>query len=102
MAPLGLTQFTDRCGARRRETIHMVYRTLAAAVVASFGASVALAQPSQSPKPSNRASGTPAHVRYIVAPTGNEARYRVREQLVSFDLPNDAVGVTKDVTGSLL
>jgi polyisoprenoid-binding protein YceI len=40
--------------------------------------------------------------RYVVAPTGNEARYRVREQLVGFDLPNDAVGVTKDVTGKIV
>ena len=38
----------------------------------------------------------------MVAPTGNEARYRVREQLVSFDLPNDAIGATKEITGTLL
>jgi polyisoprenoid-binding protein YceI len=36
-----------------------------------------------------------------VAPTGNEARYRVREQLAGFDLPNDAVGVTKDISGRI-
>ncbi|HTE46202.1 MAG TPA: YceI family protein, partial [Gemmatimonadaceae bacterium] len=36
------------------------------------------------------------------APTGNEARYRVREQLAGFDLPNDAVGVTQDVTGVIV
>jgi len=29
-----------------------------------------------------------------LAPAGNEARYRVREQLAGVDLPNDAVGVT--------
>ena len=40
--------------------------------------------------------------RFIVAPTGNEARYRVREQLVGVDLPNDAVGVTHDITGMLI
>jgi len=39
---------------------------------------------------------------YVVAPTGNEARYRVREQLAGFDLPNDAVGVTKDITGRIV
>jgi polyisoprenoid-binding protein YceI len=43
-----------------------------------------------------------ARLRFVVAPTGNEARYRVREQLAGFDLPNDAIGVTKDVTGRLL
>ncbi len=37
--------------------------------------------------------------RYTVAPSGNEVRYRVREQLVGFDLPNDAVGKSTAVTG---
>lgn len=37
-----------------------------------------------------------------MAPSGNEARYRVREQLVGFDFPNDAVGVTKDVSGRII
>jgi polyisoprenoid-binding protein YceI len=44
----------------------------------------------------------PAELVFIVAPSGNEARYRVREQLVGFDLPNDAVGATKDVTGRIV
>lgn len=42
-----------------------------------------------------------AAVTYNVAKEGNSANYRVREQLVGFDLPNDAVGVTEDVTGSI-
>jgi polyisoprenoid-binding protein YceI len=40
-------------------------------------------------------------VRLVVAPSGNEARYRVREQLVRVDLPNDAVGETGKVSGGL-
>jgi polyisoprenoid-binding protein YceI len=40
--------------------------------------------------------------RYVVAPTGNEARYRVREQLAGFDLPKDAIGATKSVTGRIV
>lgn len=40
--------------------------------------------------------------RYVVAPTGNEARYRVREQLAGFDLPRDAIGATKAVTGRIV
>jgi polyisoprenoid-binding protein YceI len=40
-------------------------------------------------------------VRYVTAPTGNAARYRIREQLVGLDLPNDAVGETSAVTGSI-
>jgi polyisoprenoid-binding protein YceI len=40
-------------------------------------------------------------VTFAVAGTGNAARYRVREQLVGFDLPNDAVGTTSDVSGAI-
>ena len=43
-----------------------------------------------------------AAVRFVVAPDGNEARYRVREQLVGRDLPNDAVGVTSAITGAIV
>ena len=39
--------------------------------------------------------------RFVLAPTGNAARYRVREQLVGHDLPNDAIGETKSLTGSI-
>lgn len=39
---------------------------------------------------------------YTVAPIGNEARYRVKEQLAGFDFPNDAIGVTKQITGRLI
>ena len=53
-------------------------------------------------KPVANTTAKSTHIRYVVAPTGNEARYRVREQLAGFDLPNDAVGVTKDVTGRLV
>ncbi|HEY4138201.1 MAG TPA: hypothetical protein VGN65_07105, partial [Casimicrobiaceae bacterium] len=47
------------------------------------------------------ASAAAAPVQYVVAPTGNEARYRVREQLAGVDLPSDAIGATKDVTGTI-
>jgi polyisoprenoid-binding protein YceI len=39
---------------------------------------------------------------FVTAPEGNSARYRVREQLVGFDLPNDAVGTTNGLTGTLI
>jgi polyisoprenoid-binding protein YceI len=51
------------------------------------------------------AATTDRQVRRItltVAPTGNEARYRVREQLVGVEFPNDAVGKTSNITGSLV
>lgn len=41
-------------------------------------------------------------LRFVVAPEGNEARYRVREQLAGVSFPNDAVGVTSAVTGEIV
>ena len=58
---------------------------------------IALFAPSALALPS--AHRAPATVRYTVAPSGNEARYRVREQLLHHDLPNDAVGKTAAITG---
>ncbi|HEY1952054.1 MAG TPA: YceI family protein [Gemmatimonadaceae bacterium] len=49
----------------------------------------------------NATGRTKAALRLILAPTGNEARYRVREQLMGHDFPNDAVGVTKTLTGAI-
>src|SRR5437763_6487742 len=43
-----------------------------------------------------------APIRFTIGTTGNEARYRVREQLMGKDLPNDAVGATNAITGSIL
>jgi polyisoprenoid-binding protein YceI len=37
-----------------------------------------------------------------VAPQGNRARYRVREQLASLDFPNDAVGETRSISGQVV
>lgn len=51
---------------------------------------------------SKAAASKPVRLHFTVAPTGNEARYRVREQLAGFDLPNDAIGVTKDITGQFV
>lgn len=43
-----------------------------------------------------------AGVRLVPADSGNEARYRVREQLANHDFPNDAVGTTAAITGALV
>ena len=40
-------------------------------------------------------------LRFVVSPAGSAARYRVRERLVGKDLPNDAVGETKALTGEI-
>jgi len=46
-------------------------------------------------------SAQSAALRLVLAPTGNAARYRVRERLVGADLPNDAIGETKALTGAI-
>ena len=43
-----------------------------------------------------------AALRLVVAPTGNEARYLVRERLMGRDMDNDAVGATSAVTGCIV
>lgn len=40
-------------------------------------------------------------IRFSVAGAGNTARYRVREQLMGRDLPNDAIGETQQISGAL-
>ena len=47
-------------------------------------------------------TASPSGQSYIVATDGNEARYRVREQLAGFDLPKDAIGATNDVKGRIV
>jgi polyisoprenoid-binding protein YceI len=39
---------------------------------------------------------------YTGAATGNEVRYRVREQLAGIDFPNDAIGKTTRITGQIV
>jgi len=53
------------------------------------------ARPMPRPAPPER-----AHL--VIGPQGNEARYRVREQLATFDFPSDAVGTTSSITGGIL
>jgi polyisoprenoid-binding protein YceI len=72
---------------------------LAIAAAMTIGAQSVAAQAS------SKAAGVAAKGRalhLVLAPEGNEARYKVREQLVGFDFPNDAVGKTSRVTGMLM
>jgi polyisoprenoid-binding protein YceI len=43
----------------------------------------------------------PRAVRYRVTAEGSEVRYRVREQLVGLSFPNDAVGATSAIEGTV-
>jgi len=42
-----------------------------------------------------------ANGRWVLSSQESEARYRVQEQLAGFDLPNDAVGATREITGRI-
>ena len=42
-----------------------------------------------------------AYGRWVLSSQESEARYRVQEQLAGFDLPNDAVGATREITGRI-
>jgi polyisoprenoid-binding protein YceI len=51
--------------------------------------------------PALTASAPSVMLRFVLAPGEQTARYRVRERLVGHDLPNDAVGETKSITGAI-
>jgi polyisoprenoid-binding protein YceI len=68
---------------------------LAAALGVSAAGLTALAEAPQAPAQAGQ-------VRYELAPTGNEARYRVREQLAGINFPSDAIGVTSAITGGIV
>ena len=52
--------------------------------------------------PCGRGASFSAPQRLVLAPSGNEARYRVREQLANVSFPSDAVGTTQGVTGAIV
>jgi polyisoprenoid-binding protein YceI len=49
-----------------------------------------------------RPATPPTPATFVLAPAGNEARYRVQERLVGVDLPGEAVGVTSAITGAVV
>lgn len=56
---------------------------------------------SLSPGRTAYAQGPEAQLRYSVVAERSEARYRVREQLAGLSFPNDAVGTTSGIEGSI-
>jgi polyisoprenoid-binding protein YceI len=75
---------------------------LMATFAALSGATAVSAQTKGAPAPAQAGASKASRIHFTVAPSGNEARYRVREQLAGFDLPNDAIGATKDITGRIV
>lgn len=77
-----------------------VVRFVAAAVLIP---SVALAQtPVRTPPrraPAKPPTAAPVH--FALAPTGNQVRFTVREQLTTIEYPIDAIGTTSAITGGI-
>jgi polyisoprenoid-binding protein YceI len=85
------------------QTMHPISSLRSIAALACLGIAActsADARETPAPRVAFRAV-QPGAVRYIVAASGNTARYRVREQLMGKDFPNDAVGETAQVTGAI-
>jgi polyisoprenoid-binding protein YceI len=91
-------------GAPSRRTIAMLgiaAATLAASNAGAQATKKAAAKPAA--KATKAVAATPAApIRFVIGPAGNEARYRVNEVLMGATLPNDAVGITKSITGTIL
>lgn len=71
--------------------------TMTAPVVTEL-TTVAPANPPTSEPSSSAESG---NLKFTIVAEKSQANYRVREQLASLNLPNDAVGVTKTVSGTI-
>ena len=90
-------------GAPARRAIGFI--TIAAATVLATDANAqATKKPAKAKTPAKNAVATKpaAPIRFIIGPAGNEARYRVREQLMGANLPNDAIGATRTITGGIV
>jgi polyisoprenoid-binding protein YceI len=87
--------------ARRAIALLTVAGATMLASVANAQATKKAAKP-KTPATKTSAAKPAAPIRFVIGAAGNEARYRVREQLMGADLPNDAIGVTKTITGTIL
>jgi polyisoprenoid-binding protein YceI len=90
-------------GAPARRAIGFI--TIAAATVLATDANAQAtkkAAKAKTPAKNTAAVKPAAPIRFVIGPAGNEARYRVREQLMGANLPNDAIGATRTITGSIV
>ena len=70
------------------------------AAIAAAPTATAVPSPIQAPA-TNAGAGNDT-IRFVLVPEKSEARFRVREQLANANLPNDAIGRTKEFTGALV
>ncbi|MBW3630961.1 MAG: YceI family protein [Gemmatimonadetes bacterium] len=90
----------------------MINKAVALALLAPLSLALAPAQPQVDRLLASTARAAPVDAllpvqararRFVVAATGNEARYRVQEKIVGVDVPNyEAIGKTEGVTGALV
>lgn len=90
----------------------MINKTFALALLAPLSLALAAAQPRVIGSSASTPSVAPVEAllplqagnrRFVVAATGNEARYRVQEKIVGVDVPNyEAIGKTEGITGALV
>jgi polyisoprenoid-binding protein YceI len=92
--------------APREAPVRRAIALLAVATATMFAtdanAQAAKKAPAKTPARNTAAAKPAAPIRFVISPAGNEARYRVNEVLMGATLPNDAVGVTKAVSGTIL
>ncbi len=88
------------CGAAATATPAPVKATAASVQATSTQAAAAVTPASGETTSGPSASADP--IRLELAQSGNEARYRVREQLANLSLPSDAVGKTSAITGAIV
>jgi polyisoprenoid-binding protein YceI len=90
-------------GAPARRAITL-FTIAAASVLATDANAQATKKAAKAKTPAKNTAATKpaAPIRFVIGPAGNEARYRVREQLMGANLPNDAIGATKQIEGSIL
>jgi polyisoprenoid-binding protein YceI len=93
----------------RPAALHTAPRAVTRSLLAALAAATMLVAPSDPGATGSRAwtrgaygQVLPGALRYSVVTEKSEARYRVREQLVGLDFPNDAVGVTNAITGEIV
>ena len=55
--------------------------------------------PAEDETPAIATEGVVDRLKFVIVSENSEARYRVQEQLAGFDLPNDAVGSTRAISG---
>lgn len=79
----------------------MLRRVICSLLTAVVIPAVALAQ-APSDKPGKKVATAAAPVRLVLAPTGNEARFVVREKLLANTIENDAIGATTAISGTLV